>query len=138
MKALLFIQSFSNSFVVFFSVITVPVSLPRYRFCRCSPHISKLFLVVYSFGSNFKPLLLSCSCFCRHCSTFLMVDEHSHFFSLLSGQRTCKFLAVAKIILTVPENVYLPEISFEHTFYHQMDLMSNKMKYDLHLTIGIS
>lgn len=138
MKALLFIQSFSNLSVVFFSVISVSVSLSCYSFCRCGPHISKLFLVVCSFGSNFKPLLLSYNWFCSHCSTFHMVDEHSHFFSLLSGQHTCKFIAVEKIILIVPENVYLPEISFEHTFYHQMNLMSIKMKYGLHLTIGIS
>lgn len=135
---MLFNQSFSNLSVVLFSVIGVSVSLFCYIFCRGSSHIPKLFLVVRSFGSNFKPLLLGCHCFCSHCSTFLMVNEHSHFFSLLSGQRTCKFIAVAKIILTVPENVYLPEISSEHTLYHQMDLMLIKMKYDLCLTIGIS
>lgn len=109
MKALLFIHCFSISSVVFFSVIRVSISLPCYSFCRGSSHISKPFLVACSFGSNLKPLLLSCHCFRSHRSAFLMVDKYSLFFSLLCGQYTCKFITVAKIIVIVPENTCISQ-----------------------------
>jgi len=52
-----------------------------------------------------------------------MVDKHN-LFSLLHGKYACKFIAVAKDNnYCATKYVPLPEISSEHTFYHQMDFL---------------
>lgn len=60
-------------------------------------------LVARSFGYNLKLLVLRYHWFCSH-PTFLMVDRHSLFFSLLCGQYTCKPITISKVIVIVPEN----------------------------------